>query len=110
MFDEVHCEADLPPGHPETNRDFQTKSLASCLDRFTITKEGRLIFHAVRYEASDEPGLKFPMKAVHVLSSHFFRILLPLCGLTPSSSYYPHFFLLPPGNARMRTESWDLQS
>lgn len=66
MFDEVHCEADLPPGHPETNRDFQTKSLASCLDRFTITKEGRLIFHAVRYEASDEPGLKFPMKAVQL--------------------------------------------
>jgi hypothetical protein len=65
MFDEVHCGADLPPGHPEMDRDFQTKSLGSCLDRFTITKEGRLILHAVRYEASDEPGRRLPMmKAV----------------------------------------------
>jgi len=56
MFDDVYCEADLPPGHPESERSFQTKSLCNCLDRFTITKEGRLIFHAVRYESSGERG------------------------------------------------------
>ena len=54
LFDDVYCEADLPPGHPESERSFQTKSLGNCLDRFTITKEGRLILHSVRYESSGE--------------------------------------------------------
>ena len=44
-YDDIHCEADLPPGQ----RDFQTKSLFRCADRLTITKEGRLIFHPPRY-------------------------------------------------------------
>jgi hypothetical protein len=56
MFDDVYCEADLPPGHPESERSFQTKSLGNCLDRFTITKEGRLILHSVRYESSGDRG------------------------------------------------------
>jgi hypothetical protein len=56
MFDDVYCEADLPPGHPESERSFQTKSLGNCLDRFTITKEGRLILHSVRYESSGKRG------------------------------------------------------
>jgi hypothetical protein len=60
MFDEVYCEADLPAGHPASEREFQTKSLFSCLDRFTITKEGRLILHAVRYEPSDEKAAGLP--------------------------------------------------
>lgn len=54
MFDEVYFEADLPPGHPEAVRSFQTKSLSRCLDRLTVTKEGRLILHAFRYESSQE--------------------------------------------------------
>jgi len=61
LFDEVYCEADLPAGHPGTGRDFQTKSLGSCLDNFTITKEGRLILHAVRYEDCTDPGRRMPM-------------------------------------------------
>jgi hypothetical protein len=32
-----------------TDRDFQTKSLHSALNRFTITKEGRLVHHFARY-------------------------------------------------------------
>jgi hypothetical protein len=54
LFDDVYCEADLPFGHPESERSFQTKSLGNCLDQFTITKEGRLILHSVRYESSGE--------------------------------------------------------
>jgi hypothetical protein len=54
MFDDVHCEADLPPGHPTSGRDFQTKSLLCCLDQFTITKEGRLVLHAFRYQSAGE--------------------------------------------------------
>jgi hypothetical protein len=56
MFDDVYCEADLPPGHPESEREFQTKSLCNCMDRFTITKEGRLVLHTFRYESSGERG------------------------------------------------------
>jgi hypothetical protein len=61
MFDDVYCEADLPPGHPESERSFQTKSLGNSLDRFTITKEGRLILHSVRYESSEERSFGIPM-------------------------------------------------
>jgi hypothetical protein len=32
MFDDVYCEADLPPGHSESERSFQTNSLGNCLD------------------------------------------------------------------------------
>jgi len=41
LFDDVYCEADLPTGHPESERSFQTKSLGGCLDRFTITRAGQ---------------------------------------------------------------------
>jgi hypothetical protein len=54
MFDDVYCEADLPPGHSKSGREFQTKSLLCCLDQFTITKEGRLVLHAFRYEPAGE--------------------------------------------------------
>jgi hypothetical protein len=51
MFDDITCEADLPEGHPEGKRDFQTKSLGSCLNHYTITKDGRLMLH--RYHVED---------------------------------------------------------
>jgi hypothetical protein len=54
MFDEVFCEYELPAGLGLTHRNFQTKSLHSALDRFTITKEGRLIYHPVRYVWAQE--------------------------------------------------------
>lgn len=49
MFDEVFCESELPAGLGLTDRTFQTKSLCCAQDRFTITKEGRLIYHPVRH-------------------------------------------------------------
>ena len=56
MFDEIRCEYPLPesgyrlpPGHT-----FQTKSLGSRLDNYTITADGRLILHKVRRERVPE--------------------------------------------------------
>ena len=43
MFDEVLWEAELPTGHPQTGRLFQTKSLERCLDRYVVNKAGRLL-------------------------------------------------------------------
>jgi hypothetical protein len=54
LFDEVVCECELPAGLGLTNRNFQTKSLCCALGRFTITKEGRLIYHPVRYVMAPE--------------------------------------------------------
>jgi hypothetical protein len=61
MYDDVYIEADLPPGHPDAERAFQTKSLLRCLDRFTITKEGRLMLHACRYEPPDGADGTLPL-------------------------------------------------
>jgi hypothetical protein len=56
MFDDIHCEADLPEGHPEGYRDFQTKSLGSCMNHYTITKDGRLMLHRYHVEElEDDP-------------------------------------------------------
>jgi hypothetical protein len=61
MCDTVYCEADLPAGHPESERTFQTKSLFPCLDELTITKEGRLILHACRYERAPDAAERLPL-------------------------------------------------
>lgn len=63
MFDDVYCEADLPTRHPEGQRAFQTKSLFCCLDRFTITKEGRLVLHESRFESLAEAANGLPVLA-----------------------------------------------
>src|ERR1700733_2552769 len=41
MFDEVWFDEDLP-GVPSKNRRFQTKSLDCAMDRYIVTKAGRL--------------------------------------------------------------------
>ena len=40
MFDDVIFEADLPAGHPETERAFQTKSLFNALDQLRANCPG----------------------------------------------------------------------
>ena len=42
MYDEIWWEAELLEGHPPESRLFQTKSLERCLDRYVVTREGRL--------------------------------------------------------------------
>ena len=56
MYDEVECAADLPDEFLIAGQRFQTKSLYRSLDRFSITKEGRLILHACRYEHTGQRG------------------------------------------------------
>lgn len=53
MFDELRCEFPLPDAVVQ-NEVFQTKGLECLLDRYTITSDGRLILHQVRYEAVPE--------------------------------------------------------
>ena len=56
MFDHVTCELPMPDGREVLKESFQTKSLWCCMDLFTITAEGRLIFHKCRYSTSDPPA------------------------------------------------------
>jgi hypothetical protein len=49
MFDDLKCEYPLPD--PEVqDKWFQTKDFNCHMDKYTITKEGRLIWHQTRYE------------------------------------------------------------
>jgi hypothetical protein len=61
LFDDVFCEADLPAGHPPSERSFQTKSIFNALEQLTITKGGRIMLVATA--AQDQPkvwdGLPF---------------------------------------------------
>jgi hypothetical protein len=49
LFDTVVFEGDLPEGLKPSDSGFETKSLFRMMSRFTVTKEGQLIHHAVRY-------------------------------------------------------------
>lgn len=58
MFDTIRCEMRMPDRQQVLECYFQTKSLWCSMDLFTITAEGRLIYHKRRYfEASDEKAL-----------------------------------------------------
>ena len=50
MFDEIRCDYPLPDREVQAHV-FQTKSLDSGLDKYTISRDGRLILHHVRYES-----------------------------------------------------------
>jgi hypothetical protein len=51
MFDEIRCEMPLPDNRLPPGTWFQTKSLVSWMSKYTISQEGRLIYHFERYEA-----------------------------------------------------------
>ncbi len=53
MFDEIRCEYPLPDAVVQ-DALFQTKSLDSVMDHYTITRDGKLIHHKVRYEEVPE--------------------------------------------------------
>ena len=53
MFDEIKCEYPLPD--PEVQDEvFQTKNFENLMDCYTITQDGRLIKHEVRWESVPE--------------------------------------------------------
>lgn len=58
MFDELRCEYPLLDRVVQ-DKWFQTKSFDCALDRYTITRDGRLILHQVRYEAVPEEEQTF---------------------------------------------------
>lgn len=53
LYDELECEYPLPDGEVQ-DEIFQTKSLNRALERYTLTADGRLIWHRVRYEPVPE--------------------------------------------------------
>lgn len=66
MFDYLTCELAMPDGKELLQDSFQTKSLWCCMDRFTITAAGRLIYHRCRYEPAPDieikPGIWIPQQ------------------------------------------------
>jgi hypothetical protein len=72
MYDDLQCNLPLPGGHLPLGSWFQTKSLNCGMDKFTITAQGRLIFHKRRFEADGERaiavgGVVIPqLKVAHV--------------------------------------------
>src|SRR5262249_28593710 len=71
MFDDVKCDVLLPDDRVPPGSWLQTKSLYCCLYKFTITAEGRLVFHKYRdeYEGDREvrPSVLLPhYRCVHV--------------------------------------------
>lgn len=64
MFDHIRCEIELPDGVIAGESEFQTKSLYNALDRFTITKEGRLVHHSATYVWEDAPAEAPPSDSI----------------------------------------------
>lgn len=64
LFDNVKCNVPLPCGRRPPGRWFQTKSLYCNMYRFTITDQGRLIYHRCRLEEIGKreirPGVVVP--------------------------------------------------
>lgn len=53
MFDHITCEYPLPDKEVQ-DEVFQTKSMERHMDDYVITKEGRLVWHRIRYESVPE--------------------------------------------------------
>jgi hypothetical protein len=59
-FDNINCKYPLPESTEEIQKvEFQTKHLENTMDRYTITEDGKLIFHKVRYETVPEEERPF---------------------------------------------------
>ena len=56
LYDEIRWDAELPAGHPEDNRLFQTKSLDPCMEHYVVSPDGRLLL--VGNGFNDEQGFE----------------------------------------------------
>ena len=56
MYDYVECTTNLPAGSAIAGKKFQTSSLCRVLGRFSISEEGRMMYHSVRYESKGGAG------------------------------------------------------
>lgn len=60
LFDDVKCEYPLhDPEHQQ--REFQTKDLGCLLDRYTITRDGRLVRHAQAGRRGPSRDVEWPI-------------------------------------------------
>lgn len=60
MFDDLTCHYPLPQPDSENRTDFQTKSFDCEMERYTITAEGRLIYHYREWEETPVAELEDP--------------------------------------------------
>jgi hypothetical protein len=58
MFDDIKCDATLPDSRIVPGSWFQTKSLACSMYRYSITDDGRLVYHQHRYQYGPEQLIK----------------------------------------------------
>lgn len=58
MFDEIKIEYEMPD-HEIQDEIFQTKSFYNAMDNYTLTKEGKLIFHKCHYDMVPEEERPF---------------------------------------------------
>ncbi len=65
MFDHVRCYYPLPDAEAQ-DAAFQTKDLACALDDYSITREGRLVLHAKRYESQEDEASPLGFRLVVV--------------------------------------------
>lgn len=53
LYDYVRCDAPLPDGKPTPPGLFQTKDFPiTCMERYTITADGRLIWHRESFHST----------------------------------------------------------
>lgn len=60
LFDTVRCEYPLPDQQHQ-DLEFQTKDLERCLESYTITQEGRLVWHARRGRRGPIRDIEWPL-------------------------------------------------
>ena len=60
MFDTITCEMPLPEPKPPDGLWWQTKDFECEMARYTITEDGRLIYHSFHYESTPQEKLPYP--------------------------------------------------
>ena len=91
MYDEITCEHPLPKTGfrlPEGHDGWQTKDLENLLDRYTITADGRLVLHQVRYD--DVPQEERPLYGTPEWDRPFGRWIGSLRSVPVGDEEVPH--------------------
>jgi hypothetical protein len=86
LFDSVTCDLPMPDDREVVKDSFQTKSLWRCMDLFTITSAGRLIFHKRRYCFASDPDARPPEHVADIDMDYHGDI--EIHGATREEGYY----------------------
>ena len=90
LIDEIWFEDPLP-GVQSNCRRFQTKSLHRCLDRYIVTKEGRLcLTRNVRLEGTSSSGAEEKSKGIDVDFHGDIRLITDEAGIEEYVARFTH--------------------